>query len=83
MGHRGYVVRRREVDEGAPGGVPVRLRRFDPDRWPGADVRARHGAWLAAREAWEAEHGDWDGSLAELLASFDLVPPEPFDWSLI
>jgi hypothetical protein len=72
-------VRRRERDEGAPGGVPVRLRRFDPDGWPGADIWAQHRAWIAARDAWRDEHGEWVEDLTELLASFRLVPDEPWD----
>jgi hypothetical protein len=69
-------LRRRERDDGA---VPSRLRRFDPDGWPGADVWERHRAWVVARDAWEAEHGRWVESLTELLESFKLVPDEPLD----
>jgi hypothetical protein len=63
--------------------VPVRLRRFDPDGWPGADIWERHRAWLAAREAWCQEHGRWVESLTELLESYQLVPDEPFDGTSI
>jgi hypothetical protein len=81
-------VRRREPDEGAPGGVPSRLRRFVPEQWPGADIWERHGAWLDAREAWEDEHGDWPEDLSEAMASFRVPgpwpwPDEPFDPDLI
>jgi hypothetical protein len=72
-------VRWREPDEEAPGGVPLRLRQFVPQEWPGADIWVQHRAWIAARDAWEAEHGEWVESLTELLASFHLVPDEPWD----
>jgi hypothetical protein len=70
-------MRRRERE--GPSGVPARLRRFDPDDWPGADIWEKSDAWNDARNAWADEHGRWDESLTELLASFELVPPEPFD----
>jgi hypothetical protein len=76
-------VRWREQNEEAPGGVPVRLRRFDPEDWPGADVRAKHEAWLAARESWEVEHGEWVESLTELLESFEGLPDAPWDQDAI
>jgi hypothetical protein len=63
--------------------VPARLRRFDPDGWPGATIWERYEAWLAARDAWEAEHGEWDEDLTELLESQKLVPEWPWDQSLI
>jgi broad specificity phosphatase PhoE len=72
-------VRRRKPEEGAPGGVPERLRRFAPGEWPGETIWEKSDAWNVARNAWSDEHGDWPGSLGELIASFDLVPPEPFD----
>jgi hypothetical protein len=72
-------VRRREPDEGAPGGVPSRLRRFEAGQWPGADIWERHRAWHAARDAWAAGHGDWLESLDEVLAAAWSVPDEPWD----
>jgi hypothetical protein len=59
--------------------VPPELRMFsDPSRadgrGPGMDAYPDRAAWLAARRAWEAEHGmtctEWyDALLAELQAS--------------
>jgi hypothetical protein len=63
--------------------VPLRLRRFVPDDWPGANIWERHRGWVEAQEGWAAEHGEWVESLTELLESFRLVPDEPFDWSMI
>jgi hypothetical protein len=59
--------------------VPGRLRRFDPEGWPGETIWERHEAWLEAREDHRTEHGDWLEDLTELVASFELVPDEPFD----
>jgi hypothetical protein len=73
-------VRRREPDEGAPGGVPSRLRRFDPDQWPGADIWERYAAWHEATRAFAEQRGGWwDESLTELLEAQKLVPDEPWD----
>jgi hypothetical protein len=76
-------VRWLEPNEDAPGGVPLRLRRFVPDDWPGATIWQQHDRWKDAREAHAAEHGEWVETLTELLASFELVPDEPFDWDAI
>jgi hypothetical protein len=76
-------VRWLEPDDDAPGGVPVRLRQFVPDDWPGANIWEQHQQWVQAREAWAAEHGDWIEELTELLESFHQVPDEPFNPSMI
>jgi terminase small subunit-like protein len=52
----GCLVRRRAVELVDVPAVPARLRTFDPDDWPGGYWRA-HGAWLAARRAWETRNG--------------------------
>jgi hypothetical protein len=73
---------RRRVQD-VPGSPPSRLRVFDPDGWSGADIWSKHRAWVAARDAWKGQHGEWDEDLTELIASFDLVPDEPIDWEAI
>ena len=61
--------------------MPVRLRRFVPEDWPGDDQEA-HAAWVAAREAWHVEHGwpggsvGWHGAQVDAAAQ---TPDEP--WS--
>jgi hypothetical protein len=45
---------RRRANESAE--VPLRLRRFRPRDWPGADVMARFEAWRSARYAYATEH---------------------------
>ena len=57
----------------ADGNCPDYLRRFDESEWPGRGLDSA-GAFWAAREAWEAEHG----VLADVDWRFPL-PDAPFD----
>ena len=65
-----------DEDAGAARG-PLRLRRFDPDEW-GGDSSEAAGRWWAAREEWEAEHGE-----APDLDDSHPIPDEPWDASYL
>lgn len=67
---------RRRTDSRAP----ERLRTYTPQDWPGDETHA-DPCWVAAREAWHAEHGwpggevGWEG--AQIDAAI-VTPDEPW-----